>query len=263
MIKMVEGWPGTRRKHAHQPWDYTGRASCDQIRDPIKTVEVDTSRPYSCATPTSHKSQNAFSHQQQEVRSAHSHNFVSSPAHRAQNNNFYSQAPPTPSPTISKPRNLQIHSAASPRCINRAERERDTPTILMPQTPTSSAATPNYMAATESAKARLRSQSAPKHRPSTPEREKTGTSARKRLSFPANPDPYGGSAASNGYGSDITSRSPSYKSIIVNHNGVLKGGGGGLVMEQRTSISSCCTDSEISPPRTSDLGRWLRSKQRT
>lgn len=110
----------------------------------------------------------------------------------------------------------------------------------MPETP-SLAATPNYMAATASAKARLRSQSAPKHRPSTPEREKTG-SARKRLSFPTNPDPCGGSGAGNG-------------------NSHLNGGG--LVMEQRASVSSCCTDSEISPPRNSDLRRWLRSKQRT
>ncbi|KAJ6423134.1 hypothetical protein OIU84_024129 [Salix udensis] len=45
---------------------------------------------------------------------------------------------------------------------------------------------PNYMAATESAKARVRSQSAPRQRPATPERERCGSElpAKKRLSFP-------------------------------------------------------------------------------
>ncbi|KAL2536312.1 IQ-domain 18 [Forsythia ovata] len=53
-----------------------------------------------------------------------------------------------------------------------------------------SGAMPNYMAATESAKSRIRSQSAPRQRPSTPERERMG--AKKRLSFPVPvpPDPY-------------------------------------------------------------------------
>ncbi|XP_010068813.2 protein IQ-DOMAIN 14 [Eucalyptus grandis] len=48
---------------------------------------------------------------------------------------------------------------------------------------------PNYMAATASAKSRLRSQSAPRQRIPTPLRERT-RSARKRLSFPV-PDPFG------------------------------------------------------------------------
>ncbi|PKI53903.1 protein IQ-DOMAIN 14-like [Punica granatum] len=47
-----------------------------------------------------------------------------------------------------------------------------------------SAPMPSYMCATESARARLRSQSAPRQRASTPERERTLPS-RKQLSFPA------------------------------------------------------------------------------
>ncbi|KAK6776920.1 hypothetical protein RDI58_023637 [Solanum bulbocastanum] len=39
----------------------------------------------------------------------------------------------------------------------------------------SAAAIPNYMVATESALARIRSQSAPQQRPSTPERDRTGS----------------------------------------------------------------------------------------
>ena len=113
------------------------------------------------------------------------------------------------------------------------------------------AAVPNYMVATASARARLRSQSAPRHRPITPEREKPGLgSVKKRLSFPV-PEP--------GFGdSDIGSRecslrSPNYKSIT---HGIHPG------MEPRSNISSCCNDSiqddGIYPPSTNDLRRWLR-----
>ena len=66
------------------------------------------------------------------------------------------------------------------------------------------------MAATESAKARVRSLSAPRQRAaaaSTPEREKQG-SARKRLSFPDS-DPFGAAAGADGgeplIGSNVSS----------------------------------------------------------
>ncbi|KAK8945570.1 Protein IQ-DOMAIN 1 [Platanthera guangdongensis] len=59
-----------------------------------------------------------------------------------------------------------------------------------PSTPSPSSArsfqgrsVPNYMAATESARARFRPQSAPRQRPVTPEKEGVSSSARKRLSF--------------------------------------------------------------------------------
>lgn len=51
----------------------------------------------------------------------------------------------------------------------------------------SAASVPNYMAATASAMARSRSESAPRQRPSTPERGNL-SSAKKRLSFAA-PEP--------------------------------------------------------------------------
>lgn len=117
--------------------------------------------------------------------------------------------------------------SASPRCTNAAGGVHNLP---------------NYMAATESAKARLRSQSAPRQRPATPEREKGGAngSAKKRLSFPVPPDPYG-------YSQNL--RSPSFKSVA-----------GRYVPDLRSNVSSCneSLGGEISPSSTTDLRRWLR-----
>jgi hypothetical protein len=109
------------------------------------------------------------------------------------------------------------------------------------------------MAATESAKARIRSQSAPRQRPATPERDRPQTaynnpaavSAKKRLSFPVPLDPYGG-----GYAQSL--RSPSFKSAT-----------GRFTSEQRSTVSSLsCAESlggePVSPSSTTDLRRWLR-----
>ncbi|KAG0460784.1 hypothetical protein HPP92_021081 [Vanilla planifolia] len=106
-----------------------------------------------------------------------------------------------------------------------------------PSTPSPSSArssqvrsVPSYMEATESARARARSQSAPRQRPMTPESEK-GSSARKRLSFPA-----GGE------------NSPRFKSMA----------------ENRANGSSLCTpgfgDESFSPasPSSARAYRWLR-----
>ncbi|KAE8699632.1 hypothetical protein F3Y22_tig00110575pilonHSYRG00018 [Hibiscus syriacus] len=106
---------------------------------------------------------------------------------------------------------------------------------------------PNYMVATESAKARIRSESAPRQRSYTPERDRNG-SARKRLSFPV-PEPYGVRRGYGGYGHNL--RSSSFKSVTGSHLG----------LEQQSNFSSCYTEShggEISPSSTSDLRRWLR-----
>ncbi|KAK4267073.1 hypothetical protein QN277_023909 [Acacia crassicarpa] len=105
------------------------------------------------------------------------------------------------------------------------------------------------MAATESAKARVRSQSAPRQRPSTPEKDRAGSVAKKRLSFPNAPDPYGAAIGYGNYGHSL--RSPSFKSVSVSHFG----------LEQQSNYSSCYTESlggEISPSSTGDLRRWLR-----
>ncbi|XP_020598525.1 protein IQ-DOMAIN 14-like isoform X2 [Phalaenopsis equestris] len=94
---------------------------------------------------------------------------------------------------------------------------------------------PNYMLATESAKARLRSQSSPRQRPVTPGRERAG-SAKKQLLFPA-PDSYG-------------VWSPSIKS-----------GMGRLVSELGSNVSSSCAESigcENSPSSATNLRGRLR-----
>jgi hypothetical protein len=223
-------------------WESKGRVSCDR-REPIKTVEIDTYRPYSY----SQRSHNQHHYYQPHRPSSFS---VASPVHRIQNNLSH-HSPNTPSPY--RTRHLQVHSA-SPRC-SREGRDHPVPGLGSPYNygmagasgGAAAVALPNYMAATASAKARFRSQSAPRQRPSTPEREKTG-SAKKRLSFPA-PDQCGG--LGNGGTSDYNSNSPCYKSIH----------GGHLGMEQRSNMSSCCTDSlgdEISPPLTNELRRFLR-----
>ncbi|XP_072966294.1 protein IQ-DOMAIN 17-like [Typha angustifolia] len=175
------------------------RISTDH-RDPIKTLEIDTSRPFSYSTPTNPR--------------------------RQSNSNTHHHSPVTPSP--SKARSLQVRSA-SPRCPNLYQHQGAT-------------ALPNYMAATESAKARLRSQSAPRQRPPTPDREKErSVSAKKRLSFPVVPDLYSSSSL----------RSPSFKSAA-----------GRFASEHRSNVSlSSCNGSlggEVSPSSTTDLRRWLR-----
>ncbi|KAH9625915.1 hypothetical protein KSS87_023435 [Heliosperma pusillum] len=241
----------SERWMAGKQWDQTigsspairARASVDHHRDSIKTVEMDTSQPYSYLPPSSNFRRSSTSSSSNYQPHYHHNQRPPSPLH---SRSHPSNGPTTPSPARSRP--IQIRSA-SPRSYTytNSSNASQTPSLRSnyfynksggAPSNSSSGSIPNYMAATESAKARIRSQSAPRQRPSTPERDRPGTGGgagpKKRLSFP-NPDPHGAHNL----------RSPSFKSV----------------MEQHSNYSSCCTESiggEISPCSTTDLRRWLR-----
>ncbi|KAL1198074.1 Protein IQ-DOMAIN 17 [Cardamine amara subsp. amara] len=225
---------------ASKPWDKRDTSTDQRVPPVYKTVEVDTSQPYLTR---------GFS------RTGASPSRNQRPSSPSRTSHHYHFASATPSPAKSRP--IQIRSA-SPR-IQRDDRSAYNYTSNTPSlrsnysftsrsvcTTTTNAALPNYMAITESAKARIRSQSAPRQRPLTPEKDRSG-SARKRLSFPVQPQHLQMDGQSL--------KSPSFKSIGGSQLGAL---------EQQSNYSSCCTESlgggggEISPASTSDYRRWLR-----
>ncbi|KAG6399153.1 hypothetical protein SASPL_140628 [Salvia splendens] len=188
---------------ATKQWETTSRSS-------IKTVQIDSlkttnSRRSLCQSPI------------------HRHS-IASPHHKSLAPSTPSLASRTRSPQI-RPRSYSTANTPSLRSAHRVAAEK-----------------PNYMAATESAKARIRSQSGP-------ERERGGSGARKRLSYPV-PEPY---CLNFGFGSNNVGqnqRSPSFKSVQAGYVG----------MEEQSNYSyyTESVGGEISPCSTTELRRWLR-----
>ncbi|KAL5551514.1 hypothetical protein UlMin_001690 [Ulmus minor] len=238
--KWLERWMATKQQESSE------RASTDRRDSNIRTVEIDTSRPY-----YSSAANGRTVHLQPKNPTGPHLVSSSSPLQRTQ-----FTIPLTPSP--SKPKPVKIRSA-SPRCPKeeKSYSAAQTPSLcfnggifrygVVPNGDSTTSAIPNYMAATESAKARARPQSAPKQRPSTPERERSGSVAKKRLAYPVI-DPYNNSliGCSQCHFSQNL-RSPSFKSVQTGYYGM-------------ENLSCCYTDSfgrDVSPCSTTDL-RWLR-----
>ncbi|GAA0154072.1 hypothetical protein LIER_12159 [Lithospermum erythrorhizon] len=248
--EVVEERPSWLEKGANttSQWDTISRGSTDK-RDSIKTVEIDTLKRYSShlSPSISRKSHYSSPHYKQTPQ-----HIIASPRQRTQN--YFSptlQPPLTPLPSKARPTHTR---PASPRCSERSYSTVNTPSLRSLSRgragETANAAVPNYMAATESAKAKTRSQSAPRSRPSsrpsTPERDIRGGVARKKLSYPV-PEHVAYGYNNLGY---KNLRSPSFKSVQAGYVG----------MEQQSNFSFN-TDSiggELSPCSTTDLRRFLR-----
>lgn len=219
-----------------KPWENSkGRASTDQKDTFYKTVEMDNTSqaqaPYSYL-PLTNCSRPNRQHQRSNSQCP------LSPLYRAHQNLAH-----TPSP--SKTRSVQVPSASP------SYHRSQTPSLrsnyfyngMLSQQKTTKVggSVPNYMTETESTRARSRSQSAPRQRPFTLDRERAVRPAtKKRLSYPA-PD-----LLNNGHHMN----SPSFKRMSgLKHMGV----------EQQSNYSSCYTDSlvgERSSSSTTDLRRW-------
>lgn len=202
----------------------------------MKTVHMDTFQPY--AAPGLHRSQQQWYQYQL-------------PIHCMTQNRIPTHSPRTPASARIKHINV---NSASPRL------QKEEMNHLKAQTPNLGSlyyhgihaySAPNYMAATASAKARVRSLSASKNRSETLEADKRGT-VKKRLLFPVhdgNPYSEGNSIDEDRARNLSITRPPSQYGMQS-------------FTDPKTNISSCCTDSngeEMSPPSINNLRIWSRN----
>uniref|UniRef100_A0A7N0UAE1 DUF4005 domain-containing protein n=1 Tax=Kalanchoe fedtschenkoi TaxID=63787 RepID=A0A7N0UAE1_KALFE len=227
------------------PWtanrcDRAGRASCDRLES-LKTVHMDTSQSYTA--PGSQRSQHQCYQYQLPRQYNGRHSTTSHPHYPA----HYKISPLSPrTPVSARIKHIQVNSA-SPRLQNEMSCAKS-------QTPNLGLAhfqgiqrhlAPSYMAATASAKARVRSHSVPQLRSETPDGDKGGT-VKKRHPFPVEDiDLY----CDTNYAVEDPARNLRTTRLPGQH-------GKQNFTETRTNISSSCTRSnweELSPPSINNL----------